>query len=163
MRSLRVPVSSGLVGLVLLAPAAVPAIAASSTSTGWAAVQGLSPHTRVQVRTDKHKSDCHVAAVTEDKLTCDEASFSRAEIKSIRRVDKSKSTLGGLALGAGIGAGAGVGIGSAINAGDKGSLAHVSGAKSAGVGAAVGCILGAGIGAIVGHSANMFTATIYKR
>lgn len=158
MRSLRAYVSSGI---ALFALTALPALAA--TPTGWEAVQALAPHTHVQVRTDKLKSDCHVTAVTEDKLTCAEASFERSEIKSIKRIDKTKSTLGGLALGAGIGAGAGAGIGSAINAGDSGSWFHVSSGKATGVGAAVGTVIGAGVGALVGHATNLFAATIYKR
>lgn len=158
MRSLRVLVS---LGFAFLALAALPTHAA--TPAGWEAVQALAPHTHVQVRTDKLKSDCHVTTVTDDKLTCAEASFSRSEIKSIRRIDKTKSTLGGLALGAGIGAGAGAGIGSAINAGDSGSFAHVSAGKATGVGAAVGTVIGVGIGALVGHATNLFAATIYKR
>jgi hypothetical protein len=158
MQSLRVLVSSGLVLVALGASSANAA-----TPTGWEAVQALPPHTHVQIRTDAHKSDCHVVSVTEDKLTCAEASFARPEIKSIKRIDKTKSTFGGLALGAGVGAGVGVGIGSAINAGDKGSFVHVSGSKASGVGAAVGTVIGAGIGAFVGHATNLFAATIYKR
>lgn len=158
MRSLRVLVSSGL---TLFALAAMPAHAA--TPTGWDVVQALPPHTHVQVRTDSLKSDCHITAVTEEKLVCVEASFSRTEIKTIKRIDKTKSTLGGLAVGAGIGAGVGVGIGSAINAGDSGSLLHVSPAKATGAGAAVGAVIGAGVGALVGHATNLFAATIYKR
>jgi hypothetical protein len=158
MQSLRGLVSSVVVFTALTAPSAIAA-----TPTRWDAVRTLAPHTHVQVRTDALKSDCHVVSVTEDKLTCSEASFARPEIKSIRRIDKTKSTLGGLGLGAGVGAGVGVGIGSAINAGDKGSLVHVSGAKASGVGAAVGAVVGAGIGALVGHATNLFAATIYKR
>jgi len=158
MPSLRALVSSAFAVIVL---AALPANAA--TPTGWETVQALAPHTRVQVRTDNLKSDCHVMAVTEEKLTCSEASFARAEIKSIKRIEKTKSTLGGLALGAGIGAGAGAGIGSAVNAGDSGFFVHVSPEKATGVGAAVGTVIGAGIGALVGHATNLFTATIYKR
>ena len=135
----------------------------AANPTGWQAVQALPPHTLLQVRTGTVKSDCHLTSVTDDKLTCAEASFARSDIKSIKLVNKTKSTLGGLALGAGIGAGAGAGIGSAINAGDKGSLVHVSGGKSAGVGAALGTVIGAGVGALVGHSANLFAQTIYKR
>lgn len=158
MQSLRVLVSSGIVFFALAVPSAIAA-----TPTAWEAVQALPPHTHVQVRTDALKSDCHVVSVTEDKLTCTEASFSRSEIKSIKRIDKTKSTLGGLALGAGAGAGIGVGIGSAINAGDSGSFAHVSESKASGAGAAVGAVIGAGIGALVGHATNLFAATIYKR
>jgi hypothetical protein len=134
-----------------------------ATSTGWQAVQALAPNTRVHIKADTRSSNCHITTVTEDKLTCSEGVFSRSEIKSIKLVDKTKSTLGGLALGAGIGAGAGAGIGSAINSGDTGSILHVSGGKSAGVGAAFGVIIGAGIGALVGHGTNLFATTIYKR
>jgi hypothetical protein len=111
----------------------------------------------VQVKTDSHKADCVVISVTDDKLTCSQSVVSRSEIKSIKLLNKTKSTLGGLLLGAGVGAG----IGSAINAGDKGSFVHVSGGKSAGVGAAVG--IGVGIGAMFGHSTNLFATTVYKR
>jgi len=157
MRTVRVIV---IVSLVLLCRA-IPAHGA--TSSGWQAVQALPLHTHVQVRTDSVKSDCHITSVTDDKLTCVEASFSRSEIKSIKRVNKTTSTLSGLALGAGMGAGLGAGIGSAVNAGDSGSILHVSSGKSAGVGAVFGVVIGAGVGALVGHSANLFSATIYKR
>lgn len=131
--------------------------------TGWQAVEALAPQTRVQVKADTRSSSCHITAVTDDKLTCAETSFPRSEIKSIRLVNKSKSTLGGLALGAGAGAGAGIGIGAAVNAADKGSLVHVSAGKSVAVGAGVGAILGAGIGALIGHHSTLFATTIYKR
>lgn len=131
--------------------------------TGWQALQTLPPQTRLQVKADTHSSRCHITSVTDDKLTCAETSFTRSEIKSIKLVNKSKSTLGGLAIGAGAGAGVGVGIGSAVNAGDKGSFVHVSSGKSAAVGAGVGAILGAGIGALIGHHSNLFATTIYKR
>lgn len=131
--------------------------------TGWQAVEALAPQTRVQVKADTRSSSCHLTAVSDDKLTCTETSFSRSEIKSIKLVNKSKSTFGGLALGAGVGAGAGVGIGSAVNAADQSSILHVSAGKSAAVGAGVGAILGAGIGAIIGHHSTLFATTIYKR
>jgi ABC-type proline/glycine betaine transport system substrate-binding protein len=117
----------------------------------------------VQVKTDSHKADCVVISVTDDKLTCSQSVVSRSEIKSIKLLNKTKSTLGGLLLGAGVGAGVGAGIGSAINAGDKGSFVHVSGGKSAGVGAAVGTVIGVGIGALFGNSTNLFATTVYKR
>lgn len=158
MQNLRV---LALGSLALIAPHALPARA--QTATGWQSVQALPPQTRVQVKTDSHKADCVVTAVTDDKLTCSQSVFSRSEIKSIKLLNKTKSTLGGLLLGAGVGAGVGAGIGSAINAGDKGSFVHVSGGKSAGIGAAVGAIIGVGIGALFGHSTNLFASTIYRR
>jgi len=158
MHTLRV-LSFAFLALIVLQ--ALPARA--QTANGWQSVQALPPQTRVQVKTDGHKADCVVTAVTDDKLTCSQSVFSRSEIRSIKLLNKTKSTVGGLLLGAGVGAGVGAGIGSAVNAGDKGSFVHVSGGKSAGVGAAVGAIIGVGIGALFGHSTNLSATTIYKR
>lgn len=161
MRPLRVLPFFCPAFIVLLIP---PATAETvSPAPGWQQVQALPPQTQIQVKTDHKKTTCLVTAVTDDKLTCSQSVFSRAEIQTIKLPRKTKSTVGGLLIGAGIGAGVGAGIGSAINAGDKGSILHVSGAKSAGVGAAVGAIIGIGIGAGVGHSTDLFATTIYKR
>ena len=158
MRSLRV---LPLVCFALIVLLVLPATAETVTPPppSWQQVQALPPQTLIQVKTDHSKISCLVTAVTDDKLTCSQSVFSRTEIKTIKLPRKAKSTLGGLLIGAGVGAG----IGSAINAGDTGSLLHVSGAKSAGVGAAVGAIIGTGVGALVGHSTDLFATTIYKR
>ena len=158
MRSLRV---LPLVCFALIVLLVLPATAETVTPPppSWQQVQALPPQTLIQMKTDHNKITCLVTAVTDDKLTCSQSVFSRAEIKTIKLPRKAKSTLGGLLIGAGVGAG----IGSAINAGDTGSLLHVSGAKSAGVGAAVGAIIGTGVGAVVGHSTDLFATTIYKR
>jgi hypothetical protein len=161
MHSLRV---SSLVCLGLIVSPALPARAQTTTSpASWQSVQALPPQTRVQVKTDSHKTTCLITAVTDDKLTCSQSVFSRAEIKAIKLTNKAKSTVTGLLIGAGAGAGVGAGIDSAINAGDSGSFVHVSGGKSAAVGAGVGAIIGIGIGALVGHSTDLFAKTIYKR
>src|ERR1700743_2940208 len=89
----------------------------AETATSWQSVQALPPHTRVQVKTDSHKADCLVTAVTDDKLTCSQSVFTRSEIQSIELLNQTKSTLTGLLLGVGVGAGVGAGIGAAINAG----------------------------------------------
>jgi hypothetical protein len=162
MPSLRV---LPLVCFALIVLLVLPATAETVTPPppSWQQVQALPPQTLIQVKTDHNKITCLVTAVTDDKLTCSQSVFSRAEVKTIKLPRKAKSTLGGLLIGAGVGAGVGAGIGSAINAGDTGSLLHVSGAKSAGVGAAVGAIIGTGVGAVVGHSTDLFATTIYKR
>jgi len=158
---LRVP---PLVCFALIALLVLPATAQTATPPpSWQRVQALPAQTPVQVKTDHTKTTCLVTAVTDDKLTCSQSVFSRAEIKTVKLPRKAKSTVAGLLIGAGVGAGAGAGIGSAINAGDSGSLVHVSGGKSAGVGAGVGAIIGIGIGALVGHSTDLLAATLYKR
>jgi hypothetical protein len=161
MRSLRVLPLFCFALIVLLV---LPATAQTATPPpGWQQVQALPPQTPVQVKTDHTKTTCLVTAVTDDKLTCSQSVFSRAQIKTIKLPRKAKSTVAGLLIGAGVGAGVGAGIGSAINAGNSGSYIHVSGGKSAGIGAGVGAIIGIGIGALVGHSTDLFATTIYKR
>jgi hypothetical protein len=158
MRLLRavIVLSSALI-LSLTLPAQTSAI------TGWQRVEGLPTHTEVYVRSDRQKVKCSVDSVTDDRLTCSQTVFSRAEIKSIKLPRRSTSTIGGLLIGAGIGAGVGAGIGSAINSGNKGSYVHVSGGKSAGVGAAVGALVGIPVGGLIGHSKDIFASTVYKR
>ena len=160
MRSLRMLQAVCLAVTLPLAPAA--SAQTSMASSDWQRVQALSPQTIVYVVTDKKKT-CIITAVTDDQLTCAQAVFSRAEIKSIKLPRKNKSTVAGLLIGAGVGAGAGAGIGLAANSGASGTLLHVSNGKSAGVGAGVGAIVGIGVGAIVGHSTDLFATTIYKR
>jgi len=94
-----------LASLALLASQPLPASAQAGNR--WQSVQALPPQTRIQVKTEGHKADCVVTAVTDDKLTCSQSVFSRSEIKSIKLLNKTKSTLGGLLLGTGIGAGVG--------------------------------------------------------
>jgi hypothetical protein len=166
MRSLRMLhlVSLSVIALPILPAKAQTASPQNSGQPSWQRVQALPLQTTVQVRTDTQKVTCQITAVTDDKLTCLQAAFSRSEIKSIKLTNKKKSTVSGLLLGAGVGAAAGAGIGVAINAGDTGSLIHESnGAKAAGVGAGLGAIIGIGVGAIFGHSTTLFASTIYKR
>jgi hypothetical protein len=99
MQTLRV---LAVATLALILSQTLPARA--QTASAWQSVQALPPQTRVQVKTDGHKADCVVISVTDDKLTCSQSVVSRSEIKSIKLLNKTKSTLGGLLLGAGVGA-----------------------------------------------------------
>ncbi len=66
--------------------------AQDSTSNGWRQVQGLGPHTRVYIKTDKENALCYVHSVEEQELTCARSeaigspvlTFPRGEIKSIK-------------------------------------------------------------------------------
>lgn len=135
----------------------------SATPTGWQVVQALPLHTLVQVRADTHKSNCHIMAVTDDQLTCAEASFSRAEIKSIRLPSKTRSMVGCFATGAAIGAGAGAITLAAPDPGPSNSWFYISRAEAAGIGAGVGSVTGGVIGVIVGATGHHFSKTIYQR
>ena len=71
----------------------------------WHQVEGLGPHTRVHIKSDKESAVCFVHSVDEEQLTCGRSEaigspvivFPRAEIKSIKLSRKS--------LGAAINAG----------------------------------------------------------
>ena len=71
----------------------------------WHQVEGLGPHTRVHITSDKQSAVCFVHSVEEQQLTCGRSEtigspvivFSRAEIKTIKL---SKKALG-LAFNAG--------------------------------------------------------------
>ena len=78
-----------------------------SASAGWRQVQGLGPHTRVYIKTDKENALCYVHSVEEQELTCGRSeaigspvlTFPRAEIKTIKLLRK------GLGLAATLSAG----------------------------------------------------------
>src|SRR3984885_7793203 len=67
-----------------------------SAASGWRQVQGLGPHTRVYIKTDKETTLCYVHSVEEQELTCGRSEaigspvlfFPRAEIKSIKLLRK---------------------------------------------------------------------------
>jgi hypothetical protein len=163
----------GLAAVCLSGSAQTPTQNAQTNTaidSGWNRVQQLAAQTQVHIKADARKVTCSIDSVTENKLTCSSIKgkastyqFSRAEIKSVLLPRRGKSAMYGSLLGAGGGAAAGAAIGSGINSGDTGSSLHVSGGKSAGVGAGVGAIVGGIAGIAIGHSADMFASTIYKR
>jgi hypothetical protein len=93
-----------IVPLVLLTLAAAEQ---DSASAGWRQVEGLGPHTRVYIKTDKENALCYVHSVEEQELTCGRSEaigspvlvFPRAEIKTIKLLRK------GLGLAATLSAG----------------------------------------------------------
>jgi len=71
-----------LVCFALIALPVMPATAQTVTAPpAWQQVQALPSQTLVQVKTDHTRTTCLVIAVTDDKLTCSQSAFSRAEIK----------------------------------------------------------------------------------
>jgi hypothetical protein len=78
-----------------------------SAASGWRQVQGLGPHTRVYIKTDKENALCYVHSVEEQELTCGRSEaigspvlvIPRAEIKTIKLLRK------GLGLAATLSAG----------------------------------------------------------
>jgi hypothetical protein len=78
-----------------------------SAASGWRQVQGLGPHTRVYVKTDKENALCYVHSVEEQQLTCGRSEaigspvlvFPRAEIKTIKLVRKGVGLAATLSAG----------------------------------------------------------------
>jgi len=142
--------------LLLLMP--LPALAQAASSApfndpAWLRVQQLKPGSSLHIKTTHGTVRCSFRAATPDALTCvkkTDVVLQRTEIKTIGVSHRGRSTLVGLAIGAGGGA---VGGASAGHSGDfvgKGGLATL-------FGVAFG-IIGAGIGA-----ATDFTGgTVYR-
>jgi hypothetical protein len=67
---------------------------------GWQQVQGLGPHTRIHIKSDKENAICFVHSVDEQQLTCGRSEtigspvlvFPRGEIKSIKLSKKAVGT-----------------------------------------------------------------------
>ena len=81
-----------LVAVVPLALLVLCAAAGGSGSSGWQQVQGLGPHTRVHIKSDKENVICFIHSVDEQQLTCGRSEtigspvlvFPREQIKSIK-------------------------------------------------------------------------------
>jgi hypothetical protein len=78
-----------------------------ATTAGWRQVQGLGPHTRVYIKTDKENALCYVHSVEEQELTCGRSEaigspvlvFPRAEIKTIKLLRKGLGIASTLSAG----------------------------------------------------------------
>jgi hypothetical protein len=96
-----------LLGFMTFVLVGLAAAEQDSASSGWRQVQGLGPHTRVYIKTDKENALCYVHSVEEQQLTCGRSEaigspvlvFPRAEIKTIKLLRK------GLGLAATLSAG----------------------------------------------------------
>ena len=82
-----------------------PPTATSAQAQGWKRVEGLGPHSRILIKSDKATTVCYVHFVEEQQLTCsksesigsDSLVFARSEIKTIKIA--RGGMLGGLVLG----------------------------------------------------------------
>jgi hypothetical protein len=81
-----------LVAVVPFALLGLCAAARDAGSSGWKQVQGLGPHTRIHIKSDKENAICFVHSVDEQQLTCGRSEaigsavlvFPREQIKSIK-------------------------------------------------------------------------------
>jgi hypothetical protein len=100
---------AGLVPCILFSFSAIAqnpgAKVASAQPSGWQQVQGLGPHSKIFIKTDKQNAVCFVHFVEEEQLTCsrsesigsDSLVFPRNEVRSIKL--ERGGALGGLVLG----------------------------------------------------------------
>ncbi len=140
-----------------LATASQPA-ASSGSLTGWARVQALAPNTSLHISARTHSTHCRLQSTDADTLTCltnaKPETYQRADIKSIKIPHRTRSTIVGLAAGAGLGAI----IGAASTGSGTGSFNIVSRGE---VVAIFAIPLGL-IGAIVGTLTDLTSSTVYR-
>ena len=150
----------------VLALALVPVLAASAqqhaaqppAGANWQHVQALPAGASISVEARTTHANCNLKVVTADSLTCTHGKdlvFQRADILTIKIPHRGRSTLAGLAIGAG----AGLITGYAVTAGQGCSNNCIIGRGTVASAGALG--LGA-IGAIVGVLTDFTHSTVYK-
>src|ERR1700728_5362298 len=96
-----------LLAFMALVLAALGIAEQNSASSGWRQVQGLGPHTRVYIKTDKESTLCYVHSVEDQQLTCGRSEaigspvlvFPRAQIKTIKLLRKGLGLASTLSAG----------------------------------------------------------------
>jgi uncharacterized protein YcfJ len=134
----------------LLALTLVPAPPAGSN---WQRVQALPAGQSINVSARTSHAGCTLKSVDADSLTCTHGKdlvFQRANIVNIKLPHRGRSTLVGMAVGAGGGAIVGVSLGR------NGSFV------GRGAGAVIVSVPGALIGAIIGATTDFAHSTVYK-
>lgn len=145
-----------LFAIFLMASSCIASAQQSTPDQGpsWSRVEGLPSGVGISVKAKQHSGNCNFKSATETELTCvgDGAPmvYPRAEIKSVKLRHRGRSTLVGLAIGAGAGAAIGAPVGK------SGSIiGH-------GAAAAIIAVPGAIIGAIVGATTDFTHTTVYR-
>jgi hypothetical protein len=150
--ALLVPVRSALAQQPAQQAAQPPAV------SGWQRVQALPAGTSINVKARKNNANCILRSVDADTLTCTHGKdivIQRSDIVNIKVPHRGRSTLAGLAIGAG----AGVITGYASPAGESCSNICILGPGS--VATVAGVAFGT-IGAIVGAFTDFTKFTVYK-
>ena len=93
---------------LILSGSSLPACAQAN----WNTLKALPAHTKVHVNGDKMSRACSLDAVTDETLVCSKGrmlstahyTFTREEVRTVKLSHYARSTLGGMAIGAGVGA-----------------------------------------------------------
>jgi hypothetical protein len=133
-----------LLGSLVHASAQAPAAGAN-----WERLKAVPLHTRVHVAADTKSQVCAIDLVDDVTLRCSKGSsqysFQRAEVKSVKLVRYTRSTLVGLGIGLGVGAGAGA-IAGHTQEKPNDLFPGLATEAVAAIGGAVGLIAGGAIG-----------------
>jgi hypothetical protein len=143
----------------LSAPAQLPAQqpAPSPTPSGWQRVQALPAGASINIKAKTSHASCKLKSVDADSLTCTHGKdlvFQRADIVNIKVPHRGRSTLVGLAVGAGVGAIAG----KASAGGPCNNFCIIS----PGTVVAAGAVGFGAVGTIVGVLTDFTRSTVYK-
>ena len=148
----------------LSAPTQQPAQQPAQPPAGsnWQHVQALPIGASIYVKAKHSHSKCILKSVDADTLTCTrgkEIVFQRSDIVNIKIPRHGRSTLAGLAIGAGVGAALGAATGGDPCKTTQGFCADVA---SRGETAAFSGFLFAAIGAPIGYFTDFTRSTVYK-
>ena len=125
--------------------------------SNWQHVQALPVGASINVKARKSHAGCKLKSVDADSLTCTHGKdlvFQRADIVSIKIPHRGRSTLGGLAIGAGVGAG----VGKAASGGNCKQLCIIS----PGTVVAVSAVAIGAVGTLVGALTDFTRSTVYR-
>jgi hypothetical protein len=155
---------------LLLSVALLPALAAAQrpsrpqppAGSDWQHVQALPAGASIIVKARKSHAGCKLKSVDADSVTCvhgKDLVFQRVDIVSIRIPHRGRSTLVGMALGAGVGALIGAATGSPSC---KGQTSFCLDIVSRGDLAAIGAVGVGALGAIAGGATDFTRSTVYR-
>lgn len=128
---------------------------ADTSSQGWAGVQALAPNTALHIKARTHNAHCRLQSADTDTLTCltgaKAETYQRSDILSIKVPHRTRSTIVGLAAGAGVGAIIGAAAGKTDGIIGRGAFAAI-----------LAIPLGL-IGGLVGAATDFTSATVYRQ
>jgi hypothetical protein len=134
-----------------------PANSQPAPAKGWDAVRALSPGASLDIKLRHGGQKCDFRSADSDSLVCTHGTnltLQRADILQIKIHHRGRSTLAGLAIGAGGGA--------LIGAASTPSCNNFCIVGGKGFGAAVVGIAGGGVGAITGYFSDFTRSVVYK-
>jgi hypothetical protein len=141
----------------IAATAQQPAATAPVAVKGWDAVRALPSGATLDIKLRKGSANCVFGSADADTLTCQRGTsitVQRVDIRSIKIHHRGRSTLSGLAIGAGVGALVGAASSPPCN-----NFCIVGGR---GFGAVVLGVPGAAIGALTGYLSDFTRSVVYR-